>query len=134
MNDKKLILFFDGICNLCDSSVQFILKHDNKKKFSFCTLQSKVAKEKLQPFSIDIAKLDSLILYCDNKVFFRSTAVIKVALELKWYFKPMWLGFIIPKFIRDIVYNYIARNRYLWFGKKSQCMLPTDDLKSRFLS
>jgi predicted DCC family thiol-disulfide oxidoreductase YuxK len=131
MNDKPVILF-DGVCNLCSSSVQFILKRDKENKFLFASLQSIYGQELLKQFDLPTDTFNSFILFQDEKIFTRSTAALKMFSQLKnWgWVKIFW---IVPKFIRDAVYNVIAKNRYKWFGKKNECWLPTPDLKTRFL-
>ncbi len=131
MNDKPVILF-DGVCNLCTGSVQFILKRDKEKKFLFASLQSSYGQELLKKFHLPTDTFNSFILSQDNKIFTRSTAALKMFQQLKgWrWVKIFW---IVPKFIRDGVYNVIAKNRYKWFGQKNECWLPTPELKARFL-
>lgn len=127
------ILLFDGVCNLCNSSVQFIVKRDKDATFRFASLQSEEAQELLDAFDDKPGDLSSVILVEDSKLYARSTAALRIARRLggAW---PLLYGFIIiPQPIRDGVYNWIARNRYRWFGKKDQCMIPSPDLKSRFL-
>ena len=131
MNDNPVILF-DGVCNLCTGSVQFILKRDKEKKFMFASLQSKYGQEFLKQFDLPTDTFNSFVLYQDKKIHTRSTAALKMFQQLngwKWV-KIFW---IVPKFIRDGVYNLIAKNRYKWFGQKNECWLPTLELKARFL-
>lgn len=126
------VILFDGVCNLCTGSVQFILKRDKDKTFSFASLQSDYGQKLLQQFNLPTNTFNSFILYQDGKIYTRSTAALQMFQQLngwKWV-KIFW---IVPKFIRDAVYNLIARNRYKWFGKKNECWLPTPDLKARFL-
>jgi len=110
MNDKPVILF-DGVCNLCSGSVQFILKRDKEKKFMFASLQSNYGQKFLQQFNLPANTVNSFFLYQDDKIFTRSTAALKMFQQLKnWrWVKILW---IFPKFIRDAVYNLIAKNRY----------------------
>ena len=131
MNDKPVILF-DGICNLCSGSVQFILKRDKEKRFLFASLQSNYGQELLKQFNLPIDTFNSFILFEDGKLFTRSTAAIKMFSQLTGW-KWVKILSIVPKFLRDAVYNLIAKNRYKWFGKKEECWLPTPDLKERFL-
>jgi len=129
----KSIILFDGVCNLCNSSVNFILKHDKKKRFIFTSLQSDVAKEILLQFPTKYLNLDSIILIENGKVYEKSTAALKILKHLYNGYQLLYAFIIIPKFIRDWVYIIIAQNRYKWFGKKEECMLPTSEIKSRFL-
>jgi len=127
------IIFFDGICNLCNGAVQFTIKRDHKNIFRFASLQSEYATEKIAPFNIAPENLDSFILLENGKVYQRSTAALRVAKKLNGLW-PLLYGFIIvPRFIRDAVYNYIAKNRYKWFGKQESCWVPTPELKEKFL-
>lgn len=130
-NNHQPILFFDGVCNLCNSSVQFILKHDKKKQFLFAPLQSARGAEALR--QVD-GKPDSLILFYNNRYLIRSDAALYTARLLGLPISLIFAGIILPRFFRDWVYNFIARNRYRWFGKKDECMLPTPELRARFLS
>jgi predicted DCC family thiol-disulfide oxidoreductase YuxK len=131
VNDKPIILF-DGICNLCSNSVQFILKRDKEKKFLFASLQSNYGQALLKQFNLPTNTFNSFLLFENGKILTRSTAALKMFSQLKgWaWVKIFW---IVPKFIRDAVYNLIARNRYKWFGQKNECWLPTPELKARFL-
>ncbi|CDF79396.1 thiol-disulfide oxireductase DCC [Formosa agariphila KMM 3901] len=132
-NNEKLILF-DGVCNLCDHSVQFVIKHDKNNRFKFTTLQGETAKPILEFFTIDTQRVDSILLYTpDNKLFTKSTAALKIAAHLYFPINLLSVFLIIPKFIRDFVYDFIARNRYKWYGKKEACMIPTKALKAKFL-
>lgn len=131
MNDKPVILF-DGVCNLCTGSVLFILKRDKEKRFLFASLQSDYGQELLKRYNLPTNTFNSFILYQDDKVLTRSTAALKMFQQLRGW-KWVKIFWIVPKFIRDAVYNLIARNRYKWFGQKSECWLPTPELKERFL-
>lgn len=131
--NKKLILF-DGVCNLCNSSVQYVIKHDKKNRFMFTALQSKVGKEIINQFQIDTYKTDSILLYSpDQGIDYKSTAALKIAYFLGFPNSLISVFIIIPPFIRNRVYDYIAKNRYKWYGKKESCMIPTPELKSKFL-
>ena len=130
---KKLILF-DGVCNLCNSSVMYVLKRDKKKLFMFAPLQSDIGKQIIKEFNIDTTKVDSIILYNPEKgIHYKSTAALKVASQLGFPTNMLSVFLIIPNFIRNWVYDFIAKNRYQWYGKKEACMIPTPELKSRFL-
>jgi predicted DCC family thiol-disulfide oxidoreductase YuxK len=131
MENSKIVLF-DGVCNLCNSSVQFIIERDNENQFKFASLQSEFGQEFLRKNYLNTEKFDSIILVENEKYFTESSAAIKIGQELKGmkWTKILW---IFPKFIRDFVYKIISRNRYKWFGKKDNCWLPTPDLKAKFL-
>ncbi|NMH88105.1 thiol-disulfide oxidoreductase DCC family protein [Flavivirga algicola] len=130
---KKLILF-DGVCNLCNSSVQYVIKHDKKNVFMFAALQSEIGQNLIKRFNIDTEKTDSILLYTpENSLVSKSTAALKIASHLGFPQSLMGIFFIIPPFIRNWVYDYIAKNRYKWYGKKDACMIPTPELRSKFL-
>lgn len=131
--ENHKIILFDGVCNLCNSSINFVIKHDKKNVFKFAALQSEVGLELISKFKIDTSKLDSIILIDGDKYYEKSSAALYIAKKLSGGY-PLLFGFIIlPKFIRNSVYDYVARNRYKWFGKKESCMIPTAELKSKFL-
>ena len=130
--DNKPVILFDGVCNLCSGSVQFILKRDKEKKFLFTSLQSNYGQDLLKRSSLPMDTFNSFILFEDGKIITRSTAALKIFSQLKGW-KWVKIFWIVPKFIRDVVYNLIAKNRYKWFGKRNECWLPTPDLKARFL-
>ena len=133
LTDKKSIILFDGLCNLCNSSVQFILKHEKNQNFLFASLQSDACAKILLQLNYKNNDLNSLVLIEGNKIYKKSTAALRIIKELK----PMWHWFyiliIVPKFIRDSVYDLIAKNRYRWFGKKNTCMVPSPEIQERFL-
>ena len=130
----KPIILFDGICNLCNGAVQFIIKHDPEKKFLFTSLQSDAGQQLLKEYKLPSENFNSFLLLQDDTILSKSTAALKVASQLKSAWKLLYIFMIVPKFIRDAVYSYIAANRYKWFGKKDDCMIPTPELQTRFLS
>jgi len=130
---KKLILF-DGVCNLCNSSVNYVIKHDKNNVFMFAPLQSDVGQQIISKHHIDTKKTDSILLYSEeNGIDYKSTAALKIAFHLGFPNRLLSVFFIIPTFIRNWGYDYIAKNRYKWYGKKESCMIPTAALKSKFL-
>tara|TARA_R110002033_G_scaffold2252_3_gene15825 strand:+ start:7766 stop:8182 length:417 start_codon:yes stop_codon:yes gene_type:complete len=130
---KKLILF-DGVCNLCNSSVQYVIAHDKKNLFMFTALQSDIGQEIIKNHKIDTSKIDSILLYTPEKgIHYKSTAALKIAAKLGFPINLMGVFFIVPPFIRNWVYDYIAKNRYKWYGKQEACWIPTPELKSKFL-
>ena len=132
--DKKLILF-DGVCNLCNDSVLYVIKHDKKDIFMFAPLQGETGKKIMAHYNIDRSKTDSIILYShESGVCFKSTAAIKIASKLGFPRNLLGVFLVIPGFLRNWVYDYIAKHRYKWFGKKDACMIPTPNLKAKFLS
>ncbi len=133
MNNNPIILF-DGVCNLCTNSVQFVIKHDKQGKFKFAALQSETGQALLKQYGLPQTGFDSFVLVQSEKVYLKSTAALYVAKQLDGPVKLL-IGFIIvPAFIRNAVYNLIAKNRYKWFGKRDHCMIPTPALKARFLN
>jgi predicted DCC family thiol-disulfide oxidoreductase YuxK len=128
------IILFDGVCNLCNGAVQFVIKRDKKNRFLFASLQSDEGKTILSENHLTNDNFCSFILFENSQIYDKSTAALKVVKELDglWHF---FYGFIIvPKFIRDAVYSFISKNRYRWFGRKDQCMIPTPELKAKFLN
>jgi predicted DCC family thiol-disulfide oxidoreductase YuxK len=132
MNDQPIILF-DGVCNLCNSAVQFVIKHDPDSKFLFTALQSDAGQKLLKEFSIPLDNFNSFILLQNNTVYTQSTAALKIVKQLSGGWKLLYGFMIVPAFIRNAMYKLIANNRYKWFGKQEACMLPTPALQARFL-
>lgn len=134
--ENKQLILFDGVCNLCNSSVLFAIKRDKKNRFLFAPLQSKIGAELIKTFNIDTLKMDSILLYnpIKHSIYYKSTAALLIAKRLGFPFNVMIIFYIIPVFIRNWVYNFIAKNRYKWFGEKESCMLPTPELKAKFLN
>jgi predicted DCC family thiol-disulfide oxidoreductase YuxK len=126
------LILFDGVCNLCDRSVQFIIRHDKKKQFRFASLQGLKGQEMLKKYNLPSGDMNSFVLIYDNKVYQRSSGALKVLQLLGGGWKLLYGFMIVPAFIRNGVYNWIARNRYRWFGKQESCWIPTPELKSRF--
>lgn len=134
MTSDHPIVLFDGVCNLCNASVQFIIKRDPRAKFRFASLQSELGKELIQQAGLEEMKTDSVVLLYHNKAYIQSDAALTIAKMLTGFWPVFYLLIIIPKPIRNYFYNLIAQNRYRWFGKKNECMLPSPELKHRFLS
>ena len=131
--NKKIILF-DGLCNLCDSAVQFIIKHDKKDVFRFVSLQSDIGKEISNYLGMNSEELNSIIVYQPGYAYYyKSEAVFEIAKELGGIYSLITIFSILPSSITDSIYDYIAENRYKWYGKKESCMIPTPSLKSKFL-
>jgi len=132
--DKKIVLF-DGVCNFCNSTVQRIIKRDDNDIFRFATLQSEVGKKLVSERKIDTSKVDSIILIEPGIAYhIKSDAALKIGRHLKGYRTISKVLNLIPSGLRNIVYDFVARNRYKWYGKKDQCMIPTPELKVKFLS
>ncbi|SED23411.1 Predicted thiol-disulfide oxidoreductase YuxK, DCC family [Tenacibaculum sp. MAR_2009_124] len=133
--ENKQLILFDGVCNLCNSSVQFVIKNDKKNSFLFASLQGDTGLKIIDHFNIDRQKTDSILLFTpEKKIYSRSKAALLIASKLKFPLNLLSIFLVIPSFIRDIIYDYIAKNRYKWYGKKDACYLPTLELKSKFLS
>ncbi len=133
LTKNKDIVLFDGVCNLCNWSVQFIIKHDKKQHFVFTALQSDVANEILLHYPKNITKKDSILLIQNQQLFSESTAVLKIVRHFKGLWKLLLIFWIIPRPLRDVFYQFIAKYRYRWFGKKETCMLPSKENQNRFL-
>lgn len=129
--NKKLVLF-DGVCNLCNDSVQFIIRHDQKDVFRFASLQSEVGKQVIAEYLPDLQGMSSIVLLEEDQVFLKSTAALKIADSLNSF---SWMSFFLklPRSWRDFIYDLIAKNRYKLFGKKEHCMIPTTELKAKFI-
>jgi predicted DCC family thiol-disulfide oxidoreductase YuxK len=131
--NKKIILF-DGICNLCNSSVQYVIKRDKKDIFRFVALQSELGQEILNHIGINPKHIDSIVLYIPGVAYYyKSSAALEIAKNLGGVFTPSTVFKMIPSRLRDFVYDYIAKNRYKWYGKQESCMIPTLELKAKFL-
>lgn len=130
---KNNILLFDGVCNLCDGAVNFIIDNDPKGHFQFAALQSDFGQQKLAALGFDQAVFDSLVLLQGEKVYTKSSAALRIAKQLKFPYPLLYVFIILPPFLRDAVYNLIARNRYKWWGKRDSCRMPTPELQSRFV-
>ncbi len=132
--DKKIILF-DGICNLCDNAVQFIIKHDKNDIFRFVSLQSELGNSISKHIGIKNNQIDSIILYQPGIAYFiKADAALKILKELNSNYRFLLLFSFIPSFIKNSIYDYIATNRYKWYGKKESCLIPSRELESKFLS
>lgn len=131
--NKDHIIIFDGVCNFCNASIDFIIKHDRKSIFFFTANQHPKGQEILNSLQVPAEEVGTIYYLEEGKLFKKSTAVLRIARHLRF---PFNLGFgflIVPRFIRDAVYNLIARNRYRWFGKKETCRLPTEEEAIRFI-
>lgn len=133
MKTFEHIILFDGVCNLCNTSVQFVLKRDTKATFKFASLQSNAGQKLLAEFKLPLDEFNSFIYIANGKLYTRSSAALHVAKQLNFPWKLMFGFIIVPPFIRNFVYDIIAKNRYKWFGKRESCMIPTPELKQRFL-
>jgi predicted DCC family thiol-disulfide oxidoreductase YuxK len=133
MEKTPLIILFDGDCNLCNGTVQFILKKDKKKQFKFASLQGKFGQDTLRKFGLPGGNPNSFILLEGESIYTHSSGALRLCRHLGGIWKLLYAFIIVPRFIRDGVYNFIARNRYKWFGKRESCYMPSPTLKNRFL-
>ncbi|MEX2404323.1 MAG: thiol-disulfide oxidoreductase DCC family protein [Balneolales bacterium] len=133
MSTQPAIILFDGVCNLCNSSINFVIDRDHKRHFRYTALQSEKGKQLMKEYNLPTEKLTSIVLIENNKVYRKSHAALRVVRSMNFPW-PLLYGFIaVPSFIRDIVYDTIAKNRYKWFGKQKECRIPTPELKELFL-
>ena len=129
---KKIVVLFDGVCNLCNSAVQFIIRRDPAFNFRFSSLQSEFSKTQLTKFGLDPESLHSIVVIADEKVFQRSEALFVISKHLHGGWWWLWVFKVLPKFATDGMYNMIAANRYKIFGKRESCMIPSPAHKDRF--
>ncbi|MFT6150100.1 MAG: putative DCC family thiol-disulfide oxidoreductase YuxK [Saprospiraceae bacterium] len=127
------IILFDGVCNLCNGAVQFVIERDKNQRFRFASLQSKTGQEYQQKAGLSLDRIDTILLVENGKIYQKSTAALRIARHLNALWSIMYIFIIVPVFIRDGIYDFIAKNRYRWFGKQDSCWMPTPDLKSLFL-
>ena len=132
--EKNPVLLFDGVCNLCNATVQFIINRDRNKKFRFAPLQSVIGQQAKVLNGIPADELESVILFVEGKIYKKSDAALQIARRLDGAWPVFFIFYIVPRFLRDPIYDLVAKYRYKWFGKRDSCMVPDPDLKSRFLS
>lgn len=134
MKENKKIILFDGVCNLCNGAVQFIIKRDQEDTFLFAALQSETGKKLIAERGIDTAKTDSIIFIDPGVAYYtKSEAALEIGSHLKGYSTISKILGLIPNSLSNIIYDFIARNRYKWYGKKEFCMVPTPELQAKFL-
>ncbi|GAA0349133.1 thiol-disulfide oxidoreductase DCC family protein [Bacillus horti] len=135
MNERmnKPILLFDGVCNMCNSLVQFVIKHDKKEIFYFASLQSEAGKLLLERVGLAHIDMDTFVYVDHSRAFIKSSAALRVFRDLGGWWRLLYIGIIVPRVIRDGIYEQVAKRRYKWFGKKEECMLPTPQQRKRFL-
>ena len=127
------ILLFDGHCNLCNAWVNFIVKRDSSSTIRFASLQSLAGRRLLKKHKIDSDYIDSLVLFEEDKVSTSSTAALRILSYLDGWERRLTYFIVLPRPLRDIIYSFIAKNRYRWFGRRDQCIVPTLELRKRFL-
>lgn len=131
--EYKKIILFDGLCNLCSWSVNFILNRDKKDIFRFASIQSETAKQILSKFKLPVDFEESVILIENNSVYFKSEAALRISKNLRHLWPLLFVLIIVPRFVRDSIYNFIAKNRFKWFGKKESCYTPEKNYNYKFL-
>jgi len=132
--DQQPIILFDGVCNFCNSAISFVLKRNAKANILFAPLQSEAGQKLLKQYGLPADDMESFVFIENGRAYNRSTAGLRVCRHLRRLW-PLCYGLIIvPKFIRDAIYNWIAKNRYKWFGVRQECMIPTPEVKARFLN
>ncbi len=131
--NKKIVLY-DGVCNFCNNSVNYIISKDKKDIFRFVSLQSKLGNEIINYIGLREKNIDSIVLYQKgNAYYYKSSAAIQILKNLGGLYSLAIIFNYLPKFLRDYFYDYIAKNRYNWFGKKETCIIPTQEIKDKFL-
>lgn len=132
LNSKGVVLF-DGVCNFCNSSVNFIIRHDKKDYFRFTPLQSEIGMKISEKYNLDSGNLKSVILVDKGKIYTKTTAALRIAKQLSGAWPVLYVFIIVPPPIRDVVYNIIAKYRYKWWGEREACMIPTQEIRKKFL-
>lgn len=127
------IVLVDGVCHFCQGATKFIIQRDPKGIFHFASIQSEVGQKLLKKGGIPTETMDTFILIENGKYYTRSTGALRIARQLRFAWPLLYAFIIVPRFLRNAVYNYVARNRYRWFGKSDQCMLPTPEIRERFV-
>lgn len=134
-NDSgSYILLFDGVCNLCTGIVKFVIKRDRRKVFRFAALQSQSGQSLLEKFDLPVADFDTFVLIIGDKYYTKSTAVLHVLKALGGLWAVLYVYIVFPESMRDFIYDVVARTRYRIFGKKETCLVPSPEIKDRFLS
>ncbi len=132
-SSKHPVLLFDGVCNLCNGYVQWLIKRDPKGVFRYAALQSEQGQVLLKQYNLPTDEISTVVMITDNKAYTHSDVGIEIMRMLGGWYYPFYVFKLVPKFIRNPIYNWIARNRYNWFGQQESCMIPTPELKERFL-
>lgn len=127
------VLLFDGVCNLCNGAVRFVIRRDRAARFRFAALQSRSGQALLRRFALPQAELETLVLVEGTRAFTRSAAALRAARRLDGAWPLLYALMVIPRPVRDAVYDFVARRRYRWFGRRDECMVPTPELRARFL-
>ncbi|MDX1439411.1 MAG: thiol-disulfide oxidoreductase DCC family protein [Rubricoccaceae bacterium] len=132
-SESEPIVLFDGVCNLCNNAVDFIIKRDRNEQFKFASLQSETGEDLARRHGIDVSKTNSVVLIDGGQAYVRSAAALKIAKKLDAAWPLMYVFILVPRHIRDFVYDWVARHRYNWFGRRETCRLPTPEEQARFV-
>lgn len=132
-HSHKAIVLFDGVCKFCNTTVNTIIKNDKKAYIKFAPLQSTIGKQLMEKYHLDLSKIDSVIFIENGRAYIYSGAILHIARRLGGLYPLMYAFILIPSFIRNPIYKWIAKNRYKWFGKNDSCMIPTPEVKDRFI-
>lgn len=134
MTSPSAIILFDGVCNLCNGFVQFIIRHDTAGRYRFTSLQSEAGQKLLATYGVTVAATpETVILAKEGRLYSHSTAVLRILRGLGGFWQLLYIGILLPQTLRDSLYRYVAQHRYQWFGQQDACMLPTPELAQRFL-
>jgi predicted DCC family thiol-disulfide oxidoreductase YuxK len=133
MSTSNGIILFDGVCNLCNASINYVIDRDKQKYFRYAALQSKSGETYLNKFNMPADVFNTIVLVEGDKFYTRSTAALRIAKKMDGAWPLLYTFIIIPTFIRNVVYDFVAKNRYKWFGREETCRIPTPELKSLFL-
>jgi predicted DCC family thiol-disulfide oxidoreductase YuxK len=128
------IVLFDGVCNFCNGSVRFIIRRDRRGYFRFAALQSNVGAELEERYGLDPSALDTLVLIEGRGVYTKSAAALRIARRLRWPWVALYALIVVPRRLRDLAYDWFARRRYRWFGRREECMVPSPKMRERFLT
>ncbi len=127
------VILFDGVCNLCNGFVQFLIERDPKRRYRYASLQSETGQALMRSAGLPADEINTVVLMEEGTAYTHSDVALRVARHMGGLWPLATVLYIVPKFLRDAIYNWVARNRYRWFGKKEACMVPTPELKSLFL-
>lgn len=130
---ESAIVLIDGVCHMCQGLTQFIIRRDPRGVFRFASLQSEIGQELLRQGGMSESSIDTMVLIENGKYYTRSTGALRIARRLRFPWSLSYVFILIPPFLRNLVYRWVARNRYRWFGQSSECMIPTPEIRRRFL-
>lgn len=126
------VIFFDGVCNFCNASIQLVIRNDKQGRFHFASLQSEYAKQFFLTHTIP-KNIDSIVLWDGDRIYTQTSALLRIVRYLRFPWPIFMAAWFIPAFLRDPIYRFVARNRYKWFGRRESCMIPTPDIRARFI-